>query len=57
MKLRRSPDCSACPTDGAHLRELLDGLADLLVENAAVGDHDDRIEDIRASVRSLSPIN
>ena len=32
---------------GAHLGELLDGVADLLVEDAAVGDDDDRVEDGR----------
>ena len=33
----------------AHLRELLDGVADLLVEDAPVGDDDDRVEDSSAS--------
>ena len=32
----------------ADLRELLDGVLDLLVEDAAVGDHDDRVEDLLA---------
>ena len=32
----------------AHLGELLDGVADLLVEDAPVGDDDDRVEDRRA---------
>ena len=32
----------------ADLGELLDRVADLLVENSAVGDHDDRIEDFLA---------
>ena len=31
---------------GAHLGELLDRVADLLVEDAAVGDDDDRVEDV-----------
>ena len=31
----------------AHLRELLDRVADLLVEDAPVGDDDDRVEDRR----------
>ncbi len=31
----------------AHLRELLDGVLDLLVEDAPVGDDDDRVEDLR----------
>jgi hypothetical protein len=30
--------------DGGHLCELLDGVADLLVEHATVGDHDDGVE-------------
>ncbi len=34
---------------GADLGELLDGVADLLVEDAAVGDDDDRVEDVAAS--------
>ena len=33
----------------ADLRELLDGVADLLVEDAPVGDDDDRVEDLRLS--------
>ena len=33
---------------GAHLGELLDRVADLLVEDAPVGDDDDRVEDRRA---------
>jgi hypothetical protein len=33
---------------GAHLHELLDGLLDLVVEDPAVGDDDDRIEDLPA---------
>ena len=35
----------------AHLRELLDGVADLLVEDAPVGDDDDRVEDRRFVLR------
>ena len=34
---------------GAHLRELLDRVADLLVEDAPVGDDDDRVEDVCAA--------
>ena len=30
--------------NGGHLRELFDGVTDLLVEHAAVGDHDDGVE-------------
>jgi hypothetical protein len=47
MNLRRPPECSACPTVAPHLRELLDRVADLLVEDTPVGDHDDRVEDRR----------
>ena len=32
----------------AHLHELLDGRLDLVVEDAPVGDHDDRVEDLLA---------
>jgi hypothetical protein len=35
----------------AHLHELLDGRLDLLVEQAPVGDHDDRVEDLAALSR------
>ena len=45
MNLRRSPECSAWPDRRADLGELLDGVADLLVEDAPVGDDDDRVED------------
>ena len=30
----------------ADLRELLDGVADLLIEDAPVGDHDHRVENL-----------
>ena len=46
MNLRRSPECSAWPDGRAHLGELLDRVPDLLVEEAAVGDDDDRVEDL-----------
>ena len=36
----------------AHLRELLDRVADLLVEDAPVGDDDDRVEDRRVVLAS-----
>jgi hypothetical protein len=47
MNLRRSPERSAWPDRRAHLGELLDGVLDLLVEDPAVGDDDDRVEDRR----------
>ena len=40
----------------AHLGELLDRVADLLVEDAPVGDHDDRVEDRPAPSR-FSPMS
>ena len=46
MNLRRSPERSGMPDRGADLRELLDRVLDLLVEDAAVGDHDDRVKDL-----------
>ena len=36
------------PDGGAYLCELLDRVADLLIEDAPVGDNDDRIEDVAA---------
>jgi hypothetical protein len=50
--LRRSPERSAWPTGRAHLHELLDGRLDLLVEDAPVGDDDDRVEDLLAVARA-----
>ena len=56
MKRRRSPECSACADSRPDLGELLDGVADLLVEDAAVGDDDDGIEEglRRSCCRSIS---
>ena len=31
--------------DGGHLGKLFDGVADLFVEDAAIGDHEDRVEE------------
>ena len=45
MKRRRSPERLAWPSCCPDLGELPDGVVNLLVQNAAVGDHDDRIED------------
>ena len=44
MALRRSPEWSACADRRADLGELLDGVRDLLVEDQAVGHHDDGVE-------------
>jgi hypothetical protein len=46
MKRRRSPERSAWPDRRADLHELPDRRLDLLVEQAPVGDHDDRVEDL-----------
>ena len=35
---------------GANLRELLDGIANLLIEDAAVSDHDHRVEHLAAVI-------
>ena len=43
-KLTQVPGVLGMSHRGAHLGELLDGVADLLIEDAAVGDHQDRIE-------------
>ena len=40
------PRVLGVPHRGGDLGELLDGVADLLVEHAPVGDHDDRVEDV-----------
>ncbi len=46
MNSRSWPEPSVtAPTGGADLGELLDGVADLFIQNAPVGDHDDGIED------------
>ena len=39
------------PHRRAHLGKLLDRVADLLVEDAPVGDDDDRVEDLLSQVR------
>ena len=53
MNLRSCREPSACRSHRcADLGELLDRFADLLVEDAAVGDDDDRIEDRRAVLAS-----
>ncbi len=44
------------PHRGAHLRELLDGVADLLVEDAPVGDDDDRVEDWSLGLRKADEL-
>ena len=45
MNRRRSPERSAWPDRRRHLRILPDRVADLAVEEDAVGDDDDRVED------------
>ena len=41
-----TPERAAWPTVRADLGVLLDGVADLLVEDAPIGNHDDRVEDL-----------
>ena len=42
---------------GRHLGELLDGVADLLVEDAPVGDDDDRVKDLLAPSPARRPMS
>ena len=51
MNLRRSPECSAWPTVAPTCANCLIVVADLLVEDAPVGDDDDRVEDLASSLR------
>ena len=46
MNLRRSPECSAWPTVAPTCANCLIVSLDLLVEDAPVGDDDDRVEDL-----------
>jgi hypothetical protein len=49
MKRAGRPSAVGVAHGGAHLHELLDGLLDLVVEDAPVGHDDDRVEEPRGS--------
>ena len=57
MNLRSCAGALGVRRRRAHLRELLDRVADLLVEDAAVGDDDDRVEHASLAVRAARPIS